>query len=54
VVLRFFADLPGAEIATATGLSAAAVRNHVGRAMSALRAGLAGAESGQGAAASGR
>jgi DNA-directed RNA polymerase specialized sigma24 family protein len=52
VVLRYFADLPEAEIAAATGLSPAAVRNHAGRAMSSLQAGLGGA--GQGAATSGR
>lgn len=40
MVLRYFADLSEAEIAAATGVSAAAVRNHATRAMSALRAGL--------------
>jgi DNA-directed RNA polymerase specialized sigma24 family protein len=38
LVLRYFADLPEAEIASATGISAAAVRNHAARAMSSLRA----------------
>jgi DNA-directed RNA polymerase specialized sigma24 family protein len=41
VVLRYFADLPEAEIASATGMSLAAVRNHAARAMSSLQAGLA-------------
>jgi DNA-directed RNA polymerase specialized sigma24 family protein len=40
VVLRYFADLPEAEIASATGMSMAAVRNHAARAMSSLQAGL--------------
>lgn len=40
LVLRYFVDLPEAEIASATGLSAAAVRNHAARALSSLRAGL--------------
>jgi DNA-directed RNA polymerase specialized sigma24 family protein len=40
VVLRYFADLPEAEIASATGMSMAAVRNHAAQAMSSLRAGL--------------
>jgi len=40
VVLRYFADLPEAEIASATGLSMAAVRNHAAQAMSSLQAGL--------------
>ena len=40
VVLRYFADLPEAEIASATGMSVAAVRNHAARAMSSLQAGL--------------
>ena len=40
VVLRYFADLPEAEIASATGMSVAAVRKHAARAMSSLRAGL--------------
>jgi DNA-directed RNA polymerase specialized sigma24 family protein len=57
VVLRYFADLPEAEIASATGMSAAAVRDHAVLAMSSLQAGLgpAGpAGPGQGAATSGR
>jgi len=40
VVLRYFADLPEAEIASATGMSVAAVRKHAARAMSSLQAGL--------------
>ena len=40
VVLRYFADLPEAEIASATGMSVAAVRDHAARAMSSLQAGL--------------
>lgn len=40
LVLRYFADLPEAEIASATGATPAAVRDHAARAMSALRAGL--------------
>ena len=40
VVLRYFADLPEAAIAAATGLSMAAVRDHAARAMSLLQAGL--------------
>ena len=40
VVLRYFADLPEAEIASATGMSVAAVRKHATRAMSSLQAGL--------------
>jgi DNA-directed RNA polymerase specialized sigma24 family protein len=40
VVLRYFADLPEAEIASATGMSMAAVRDHAARAMSSLQAGL--------------
>jgi DNA-directed RNA polymerase specialized sigma24 family protein len=40
LVLRYFADLPVAEIASATGMSTAAVRSHAARAMSSLRAGL--------------
>jgi DNA-directed RNA polymerase specialized sigma24 family protein len=57
VVLRYFADLPEAEISSATGMSAAAVRIHAIRAMSSLQAGLgpAGpADPGYGAATSGR
>jgi DNA-directed RNA polymerase specialized sigma24 family protein len=40
VVLRYFADLPEAEIAAATGMSMAAVREHAAQAMSSLQAGL--------------
>ena len=40
VVLRYFADLPEAEIASATGMSIAAVRNHAAQGMSSLQAGL--------------
>jgi DNA-directed RNA polymerase specialized sigma24 family protein len=40
VVLRYFADLPETEIASATGMSMAAVRDHAAQAMSSLRAGL--------------
>jgi DNA-directed RNA polymerase specialized sigma24 family protein len=40
VVLRYFADLPDTEIASATGLSVAAVRDHAAQAMSSLQAGL--------------
>jgi len=38
LVLRYFADLPEAEIASATGMSTAAVRSHAARAMSSLSA----------------
>jgi len=40
VVLWYFADLPEAEIASATGMSMAAVRDHAAQAMSSLQAGL--------------
>jgi RNA polymerase sigma factor (sigma-70 family) len=40
MVLRYFAELSEAEIASATGMSQAAVRNHAAWAMSSLRAGL--------------
>ena len=40
LVLRYFADLPPAEVAAATGLSPAAVRTQAARAMSALRTAL--------------
>ena len=40
LVLQYFADLSEAEIASATGMSTAAVRSHAGRAMSSLRAAL--------------
>lgn len=42
VVLRYFADLPEAAIAAATGMSMAAVREHAARAMSSLQADLNG------------
>jgi DNA-directed RNA polymerase specialized sigma24 family protein len=38
VVLRYFVDLPEAEITSATGMSMAAVRNHAAQAMLSLRA----------------
>jgi RNA polymerase sigma-70 factor (sigma-E family) len=38
VVLRYFADLPEAQVASATGISEGAVKAHAARAMSALRA----------------
>ena len=37
LVLRFFADLPEAEVAATTGMSTAAVKGHAARAMSSLR-----------------
>lgn len=40
LVLRYFADLSEAEIASAIGATTAAVRDHAARAMSALRSGL--------------
>ena len=40
VVLRYFADLPEAEIAAATGMSMTAVRDHAAQAMSSLQAEL--------------
>jgi DNA-directed RNA polymerase specialized sigma24 family protein len=40
VVLRYFADLPEAEIAAATGMTIAAVQDHAAQAMSSLQAGL--------------
>ena len=40
VVLRYFADLSEAEIAAATGMSVAAVRDHAAQAMSSLQAEL--------------
>jgi len=40
VVLLYFADLPEAEIASATGISRAAVRSHAAQAMSSLHAEL--------------
>ncbi len=38
LVLQYFADLPEAEIASATGMSAAAVRSHAAQAVSSLHA----------------
>ena len=43
VVLRYFADLPEPQIASATGISEAAVRTHTAAAMSSLHAELGGA-----------
>lgn len=40
LVLRYFVDLTEAEVASATGISMAAVRSHAARAMSAFRAEL--------------
>lgn len=40
VVLRYFADLPATQIASATGISEGAVKAHAARAMSSLRAEL--------------
>ena len=40
LVLLYFADLPEAEIASATGISRAAVRSHAAQAMSSLHAKL--------------
>ena len=40
VVLRYFADLPVTQVASATGISTGAVKVHAARAMSALRAEL--------------
>ena len=37
VVLRYFADLPETQVASATGISESAVKTHVARAMSSLR-----------------
>ena len=37
LVLRYYADLPEAEIASAMGISRGAVKSHVSRAMAALR-----------------
>ena len=37
LVLRYYADLPEAQIASAMGISRAAVKNHTARGMSALR-----------------
>ncbi|MGH3152449.1 MAG: sigma factor-like helix-turn-helix DNA-binding protein, partial [Streptosporangiaceae bacterium] len=43
VVLRYFAELPDAQIASATGISPGAVKAQTARAMSSLQAGLEGA-----------
>ena len=40
VVLQYFADLSEAEIAAATGMTIAAVRDHAAQALSSLQAGL--------------
>jgi DNA-directed RNA polymerase specialized sigma24 family protein len=40
LVLQYFADLPEAEIASATGMSTAAVRSHAAQAMSSLHTAL--------------
>ena len=40
IVLRYYADLSEAEIATAMGISRGAVKSHTARGMSALRAAL--------------
>jgi RNA polymerase sigma-70 factor (sigma-E family) len=40
LVLRYYADLPEAQIASAMGISEGAVKNHSSRAMSSLRAEL--------------
>jgi RNA polymerase sigma-70 factor (sigma-E family) len=40
VVLRYFADLPETQVASATGISQGAVKAHAARAMSSLRAEL--------------
>jgi RNA polymerase sigma factor (sigma-70 family) len=37
VVLRYYADLSGAQIAAVMGISVGAVKHHTSRAMSALR-----------------
>jgi RNA polymerase sigma-70 factor (sigma-E family) len=44
VVLRYFADLPETQIASATGISEATVRSHTAQALSSLRAELGGDE----------
>ena len=43
VVLRYFADLPETQVASATGISEAAVRSQTAAAMSSLRSELGGA-----------
>jgi len=40
VILRYFADLPETQVASATGISEGAVKVHAARAMSSLRAEL--------------
>jgi RNA polymerase sigma factor (sigma-70 family) len=40
IVLRYYADLSEAEIATAMGISRGAVKSHTARGMAALRAAL--------------
>ena len=40
VVLRYFADLPASQVASATGISPGAVKVHAARALSSLRAEL--------------
>jgi DNA-directed RNA polymerase specialized sigma24 family protein len=42
LVLRYFADLPEAEVAVLTGMRSAVVRTYATRGMSSLRAGLPG------------
>jgi RNA polymerase sigma-70 factor (sigma-E family) len=49
VVLRYFADLPETQVASATGISEGAVRVHAARAMSSLRTELRKAGSASGA-----
>ena len=39
-MLRYYADLPEAEIAAAMGISRGAVKSHTARGMSALRAAM--------------
>jgi RNA polymerase sigma-70 factor (sigma-E family) len=46
LVLRYYADLPEAEVAAAMGISAGAVKSHTSRAMDALRTVLADAVAG--------
>ena len=40
IVLRYYAELPKAEIAAAMGISRGAVKSHTARGMSALRAAM--------------
>ncbi len=44
LVLRYYAELSEAQIASTMGISTGAVKNHAARAMSSLRAGLSGAD----------